>query len=45
MATSRPFGVLYLQKIVMCYPCLTPDTLFYINALAIMLDLQDSDQK
>ena len=29
-------------KFVMCYPCVTPDTLFNINTLAIMQGLPDS---
>ena len=29
----------------MCCPCVTPDILFYITALAIMQDFQDDEKK
>ena len=29
MAASQPFWILFLQKFVMCYPCVRPYILFY----------------
>ena len=37
MTFSRPFWVLFLPNFIMCYPCVSPYTLFYMHGPATLI--------